>query len=62
MNTQTGQLVSPQDFSNMAKEDAKRFTQVNRDLTNKEIAEMQIKLYSPCGCGSEKKFKFCCKK
>lgn len=34
---------------------------VRRDLTAKEQAEMQIRLYSPCGCGSGKKFKFCCK-
>ena len=32
---------------------------VQRDLTVKEKAEMQIRLYSPCGCGSGKKFKFC---
>ena len=34
---------------------------VQRDLTAKEQAEMQIRLYSPCACGSGKKFKFCCK-
>ena len=34
---------------------------VRRDLTAKEWAEMQIRLYSPCACGSGKKFKFCCK-
>lgn len=34
---------------------------VTRDLTAKETAEMQIRLYSPCACGSGKKFKFCCK-
>lgn len=34
---------------------------VKRDITEKEKAEMQIRLYSPCGCGSGKKFKFCCK-
>lgn len=33
---------------------------VIRDLTVKEEADMQIRLYSPCGCGSGKKFKFCC--
>lgn len=32
---------------------------VKRDLTLKEKADMQIRLYSPCGCGSGKKFKFC---
>ena len=35
---------------------------VVRDLTAKEKAEMQIRLYSPCACGSGKKFKFCCKR
>lgn len=35
---------------------------VKRDLTAREEMEMQIRLYSPCGCGSGKKFKFCCKK
>ena len=33
---------------------------VRRDLTVKERAEMQIRLYSPCACGSGKKLKFCC--
>ena len=35
-------------------------TPVTRDLTVKEKADMQIRLYSPCGCGSGKKFMFCC--
>lgn len=34
---------------------------IKRDLTLKEKADMQIRLYSPCGCGSGKKFKLCCK-
>lgn len=34
--------------------------QVRRDLTVRERAEMQIRLYSPCACGSGKKLKFCC--
>ena len=33
---------------------------VRRDLTAQEKADMQIRLYSPCACGSGKKFKFCC--
>jgi uncharacterized protein YchJ len=33
---------------------------VQRYLRVKEKAEMQIRLYSPCVCGSGKKFKFCC--
>lgn len=39
---------------------AARYIPVMRDLTLQEKAEMQIKRYSPCGCGSGKKFKFCC--
>lgn len=35
---------------------------VRRPLTLKEKADMQIKMYSPCGCGSGKKFRFCCHK
>jgi hypothetical protein len=34
---------------------------VRRDLTEREKMEQQIRLYSTCGCGSGKKFKFCCK-
>lgn len=33
---------------------------VRRDLTKIEHMRMQIALYAPCGCGSGKKFKFCC--
>lgn len=35
---------------------------VRRKLTPKEKAEMQIRLYSPCACGSGEKLKFCCYK
>ncbi len=38
------------------------FVPVTRDLTAKEACDMQIRLYSPCACGSGKKFKFCCKR
>ncbi len=34
---------------------------VRRDLTDREKMDQQIQLYSPCACGSGKKFKFCCK-
>ncbi len=33
---------------------------IKRDLTAIERANRQIELYSPCGCGSGEKFKFCC--
>lgn len=47
----------------MDEEQAKKrgFVPVHRELTAREQMEMQIRLYSPCACGSGKKFKFCCK-
>jgi hypothetical protein len=33
---------------------------VIRDGRVKMKADKQLKLYSPCSCGSGKKFKFCC--
>ena len=38
------------------------YVAVTRDLSAKEAMVMQIRLYSPCACGSGKKFKFCCKR
>jgi uncharacterized protein YchJ len=61
MNTSNGYLVSPQAFNEMPAEKKKGFIEVARELTALEAANMQIKLYSPCGFGSGKKFKFCCK-
>ena len=40
----------------------KKYIPVKRDLTAKEIADKQVSLYSPCGCGSGEKFKFCCRR
>lgn len=34
---------------------------ITRDITAKEKYDKQIRLYAPCGCGSGKKFKFCCR-
>lgn len=62
MNTSNGMLVSPSAFDAMPPEEKKNYVEVKRDLTKREEANMQIKLYAPCGCGSGKKFKFCCRK
>jgi uncharacterized protein YchJ len=62
MNNGNGMLVSPQAFNEMPEAEKKGYVEVKRDLTKLEAANMQIKLYSPCGCGSGKKFKFCCHK
>lgn len=61
MNNSTGALISPDAFTQLSEPERKQFTEVKRDLTALETANMQIRLYSPCGCGSGKKFKFCCK-
>jgi uncharacterized protein YchJ len=57
MQVTTGKLVNIDDIVESEK---KNYVLVNRDLTAKEKADKQIRLYSPCGCGSGKKFKFCC--
>lgn len=62
MNTQTGEIIYEDDWNRLSAAEKSNFIPVYRDLTIKEKAEKQIMLYSPCGCGSGKKFKFCCKK
>jgi uncharacterized protein YchJ len=59
MDTRTG-MVLPVEHVPTGQKD--HFVEVKRDLTAIEDLESQIKLYSPCACGSGKKFKFCCKK
>lgn len=65
MDTRTGKifnLENPEDMEDIGKEDLQHLIPVRRTLTNVEKAKKQIKLYSPCVCGSGKKFKFCCRK
>jgi uncharacterized protein YchJ len=66
MDTKTGKLIMIEDaqaLAQLAREtgsDASRFKEVARTLTVREIKRMRINKYAPCGCGSGKKFKFCC--
>lgn len=63
MNPYTGEVkeFSQQDIQD-GTASAQGFTVlVKRDMTAKERADSRIRLYSPCACGSGKKFKFCCK-
>ena len=60
MDNRDGHLISLNDLDKIVGTEKNFFTKVQRDLTEKERMEKQIKLYSPCGCGSGKKFKFCC--
>jgi uncharacterized protein YchJ len=60
MNIETGQLVDFSEIEKMPENQKRKLVEVKRDLSAKERFEKQIKLYAPCGCGSKKKFKFCC--
>ena len=57
MNPHTGEI---REFDNDQAAKQAGFIPIRRDLTAKEKANWQIKLYAPCGCGSGIKFKFCC--
>lgn len=62
MNINTGLLVSSEAFFKLPEEGKKQYVEVQRPLTTREQHKMKIDPYSPCGCGSGKKFKWCCKK
>lgn len=57
MDTRTG-MILPEEHVPAAQ--SQHFVRVERDLTYLERMESQIRLYSPCACGSGRKFKFCC--
>lgn len=57
MDNRTGMILPEDDIPEGQR---KYFTPITRDLTKIEKLASQIKIYSPCGCGSGKKFKFCC--
>jgi hypothetical protein len=57
MDTRTG-MIMPEEHIPAGQ--ARYFVPVTRDLSARERADAQIRLYAPCGCGSGKKFKFCC--
>ena len=60
MNVETGKIVDASEILEMIPEEKAKYREVLRDLTALEEAQRQIQMYSPCGCGSGKKFKFCC--
>lgn len=61
MNTETGEIVGQDEVDKMNAARRSIFRPIMRDLTAKEEFTRQISMYAPCGCGSGKKFKFCCK-
>jgi len=66
MDTQTGQIYTAEEvnalFKDIPKIMQKNIVPIIRDLTKLEETTMQLRKYAPCGCGSGKKFKFCCYK
>lgn len=62
MNTGNGNLVNQEILNTFTEDEKKNYVEVKRDLSESEKFHMQIKMYSPCACGSGKKFKFCCYK
>lgn len=62
MDSRTGEIYDMSEVERMPVEERVFFVPVKRDLTAHEKANKQLLLYQPCGCGSEKKFKFCCHK
>jgi hypothetical protein len=57
MERPTGKLM---ELDKIPQEKMDNYVKVVRDLSAKERADKQIKLYSLCVCGSGKKMKFCC--
>lgn len=62
MNVETGQVISHEEFKQLDVVTQQKYVEVRRDLSARETTRKQIALYSLCGCGSGKKFKFCCHK
>lgn len=62
MNSYTGEVLPLSEVEKLEPKERSKYIEIKRDLTKLEEANKQIELYSPCGCGSGKKFKFCCKK
>lgn len=60
MDSRIGEIVPCSMVEKMPEEEKKYFVKIKRDLTALENNNRQIMLYQPCGCGSGKKFKFCC--
>jgi len=58
MDTRIGKITN--DINEVPPKERKFYVPVQRDMSAKEKADTQIRLYSPCACGSGKTFKFCC--
>lgn len=66
MNIETGEIITHSELKELLLKEgavlAPKFVEVKRDLSKYEELDKAIRLYAPCGCGSGKKFKFCCHK
>jgi len=62
MNTEDGSIMPWAEVEKLNPEIKEKWKLITRELTEVERLTKQIELYSPCGCGSDEKFKFCCHK
>jgi uncharacterized protein YchJ len=62
MEIHTGKIVSMEEVKRLQVEEQANYITVERNMSEVEKLSMQIELYSPCACGSGRKFKFCCHK
>ena len=60
MNIETGEIRKESALAMLSPEERAKFIPIGRPLTERERITAQLDKYAPCGCGSGKKFKFCC--
>jgi len=60
MNTETGEILKADALARLSQEERAKYVEIKRQLTVREVVEARVDPYSPCACGSGKKFKFCC--
>jgi len=60
MHKHTGEIVDMEKVEKMPKDEQQEFVGIERELSKSELESRKIGLYDVCGCGSGKKFRFCC--
>lgn len=61
MDTRTGEIVPMDEVQTRPLNERGFFKPIKRELTQGELSSGFIRPKSPCGCGSGKKFRKCCK-
>lgn len=58
MNTNTGELVTLQEYQSLSEFERRRYVEVDK-ATPAQVARGRVGRNEPCPCGSGKKFKHC---